>query len=185
MGAGPGRIAEPFPLPSPLVVDLFDQLRLASESPPKSTEKLRELASLPRPWDPAACPPYQRALVYAWLDAVAGWINEEHAWRVERMIPPCWVEHPHIVHELAAAACLRWESGYVASAAKLEEWHRLTLPTFLDRIAQRIGPSACPPGQHQPNPGTSRAHLYRCTESVDQRLAVRERDTESSDEGHN
>ncbi len=175
MSDGARKMARRFPAPSALVRDLFVQLQVAAESPPKSDMDLRELGRLPRPWDPPTCPREPRRLVYAWLDEVVGWINEEHTWHVERMIPLCWVEHPHIVHELATVACLRWETECAASTKMLEEWHRFTLPTFLDRIAQRIGSSGCPPGRHQPHPGESRCQLYK--DSVKQRRAVRVRDT--------
>jgi len=65
------------------------------------------------------------------------------------------------VHEPATVACLRWESEYAVSAAVLDQWHRHTLPLFLERIAQRIGPTGCPPGKHQPNPGEARNAPYR------------------------
>jgi hypothetical protein len=38
---------------------------------------------------------------------------------------------------------------YAVTPDPLEEWYRYALPTFLDRIAQRIGPTGCPPGKHQ------------------------------------
>lgn len=154
-------MARAFPTPSSIIVGALDELRLAAESRPKSARELRRLAELPRPWDPPTCPPELRRLVYAWLDEVAAWINEEHTWRVERVIPICWVDHPHIVHELATVACLRWEAEYAVSAAVLEEWHRYALPMFLDRVGQRIGSTGCPPGRHQPNPGATRNGLYR------------------------
>lgn len=156
-----GPIINGFPAPSPLVVGALDDLRLAAVSPPESQDELRRLAMAPRPWDPATCPTELRRLVYTWLDEVVAWINEEHTWRVDRVIPVCWMEHPHIVHELATLACLRWEAGYAVSAAVLEEWQRYTLPMFLDRLVQRIGATGCPPGKHQSSPGEARNALYR------------------------
>ena len=47
-------------------------------------------AMLPRPWDPPSCPGELRRLIYVWLDEVVGWINEEHTWRTDRVIPICW-----------------------------------------------------------------------------------------------
>ena len=113
-----------FPAPSPLIVGALDELRLAAASPPEAESDLRRLAMLPRPWDPPTCPTELRRILYTWLDDVVAWINEEHTWRVERVIPLCWVDHPHIVHELATVACLRWEAEYAVSAVMLEEWHR-------------------------------------------------------------
>lgn len=164
-----GPIINGFPAPSPLVVGALDDLRLAAVSPPESQDELRRLAMAPRPWDPTTCPTELRRLVYTWLDEVVAWINEEHTWRVDRVIPVCWMEHPHIVHELATLACLRWEAGYAVSAAVLEEWQRYTLPMFLDRLVQRIGATGCPPGKHQASPGEARNALYRDTDEAQAR----------------
>lgn len=169
-------ILQPFPAPSPLVVDSLDQLRIAAGTPPESEAELRRVALFPRPWDPPSCPPELRHLLYGWLDEVVGWINAEHTWRVERLIPICWLDHPHIVHELATVACLRWEAEYAVSAMVLEEWHRYTLPMFLERVAQRVGPGGCPPGRHQASPGEPRNLLYRDQEQVRSRRRARRLD---------
>ena len=174
-------MAAPFPAPSPLVVDALDQLRIAAESPPESDLELRRVAMLPRPWDPASCPPELRELIYVWLDAVAGWINENLTWRTDRVVPICWPDHPHIIHELAIVACLRWEADHAVTAAVLEEWHRFTLPMFLDRLALRIGPTGCPPGKHQPHPGQSRNRLYRSAAEIQARRQARHIDDVSED----
>ena len=155
------EMAQPFPAPDRELADAIDWLRRAAASPPETDSELRRVASLPRPWDPPSCPADLRRLIYLWLDKVVAWINEEYTWRVERTIPMCWVEHPHIVHELATLACLRWETTFALTPLPLEDWHRFTLPMFLDRIAQRVGTTGCPPGRHQPNPGGGRKALYR------------------------
>ncbi len=145
-------MAKAFPAPSPIVVGALDELRLATVSPPESVSELRTLATLPRPWDPPTCPTELRRLIYAWLDEVALWINEEHTWRVERVIPICWVDHPHIVHEVATVACLRWETEHAASAAVLEDWHRYT-PSPVPRTS-RAAPRTdrLPPGETSTSP---------------------------------
>ena len=75
-------------------------------SPPESEVDLRALAQLPRPWDPATCTGRLREELWAWLDQVAIWINEQHLWNVARPgIPECWPAHPHLVHDLAVLAC--------------------------------------------------------------------------------
>jgi hypothetical protein len=135
-------MAAPYPAPSPLVVAALDQLRIAAESPPDSDIELRQVAMLPRPWDPASCPPELRDLIYVWLDAVAGWINEDLTWRDRPRASDLLARPPHIIHELAIVACLRWEADHAVTAAVLEDWHRFSLPMFLDRLALRIGPTA-------------------------------------------
>ena len=153
-------MAAEFPIPSPVLVASLDELRLAETAPPTSGSEIGRIAMLPRPWDPASCPHELRHLIYLWLDNVVAWINEEHTWRVDHLIPICWIEHPHIVHELAPIACLRWEASYALTPGPLKDWQQHHLPNFLDRIAQLIGPTGCPPGRHQPQPGQARNHLY-------------------------
>lgn len=167
-------IAKAFPAPPPVIGAALDELRLAAVSPPESEHELRRLAMLPRPWDPATCPPELRGLVYTWLDVA--WVDEEHTWRVDWAIPVCWMEHPHIVHELATVACLRWEAAYAVSAAGVEEWHRYTLPMFLELIVQRIGAMGCPPGKHQSSPGGARNALYRDPDEAGARRRRRHRE---------
>lgn len=154
-------MANPFPHPSNVISSILDELRLASVLKPESRQELVEISMLPRPWDPASCPSDLRGLIYTWLDVVVAWINEDLTWRVDRVVPTCWTEHPHIVHELAVVACLRWEAGYAVTPAAPEDWHRHTLPLFLDRLVQRVGTTGCPPGKHQPHPGTARNAQYR------------------------
>jgi hypothetical protein len=156
-----GPIAAPFPMPPPLIVGLLDELRLAAERPPESKEELRWLADMPRPWDPPSCPPSLHESLWRWFDEVAAWINEEHTWRVDRLIPICWKQHPHIAHELATVACLRFNAVYAVTPDVLEDWYKYTLPLFLDRIAQRIGSGGCPPERHQPCPGAARHDRHR------------------------
>jgi hypothetical protein len=114
------------------------------------------------------------------MDEVVAWINEEHTWRTYRVIPICWDLHPHVVHELATVACLRWEATYARTPAALEEWHRFTLPAFLSRIVDRIGDTGCPPGRHQPSPGMGRIAIYR-----DASESTRRRSQRNQDEGSN
>ncbi len=151
----------PFPTPPALIVGILDDLRLAAERPRQSREELRWLAEMPRPWDPPTCPPELQEQLSQWLDEVASWINEEHTWRVDRLIPICWMEHPHIVHEVATIGCLRFNATYAVTPDTLEDWHRYALPAFLERIAQRVGATGCPPGRHQPSPAAARHALHR------------------------
>ena len=151
--------ARPFPLPPARVVEILERLRLSSEQQNHTTQDLREVAALDKPWDPPACKPEIEQMVWDWLDRVVVWINEEHTWRTDRTIPECWARHPHIAHELATVACLRVLVGYSVTPQPLEEWHRHTLPAFLDRIVLRNGVDGCPPGRHQAWPGAVRARV--------------------------
>lgn len=154
-------VAGPFPEPSPLAIGALDELRLAAGNPPQSVDELRRVAALPRPWDPPTCPPTLRKHMWRWLDEVVCWINEEHTWRVDSMVPLCWAEHPHIVHEVATVACLRRSAMHAVTPDALEEWHRYTLPMFLGRITERIGGNGCPPGKHQKQPGGTRIARHK------------------------
>lgn len=174
--SGPDLLAAPFPEPPGVVARVFDELRIAAVAVDESEHESRRVAMMPRPWDPPACPPELRRNIYVWLDGVVGWVNEEHTWRTDHVIPICWDLHPHIVHEIATAACLRWEATFARTPVALEEWHRYTLPAFLGRIVDRIGETGCPPSRHQPSPGTGRSAIY-----VDAAESARRRSRRSYD----
>lgn len=174
------EMARPFPAPGRELEDAIDPLRRAAATLPLTEIEARSVAGMPRPWDPPSCPPELRRLIYVWLDEVVAWLNEDYTWRVESVVPMCWVDHPHIVHELATVACLRWETTFAVTPLLLEEWHRATLPGFLDRIAQRVGTTGCPPGRHQPHPGGGRNLLYREEPANGERRRRRTRDGEAA-----
>lgn len=174
-----GLMAAPFPEPPGVVARVLDELRIAAAATDETEHESRRVATLPRPWDPPSCPPELRRNIYLWLDDVAGWINEQHTWRPDRVIPICWDLHPHIVHELATVACLRWEATFERTPAAIEEWHRYTVPAFLVRVVDRIGETGCPPGRHQPSPGGGREAIYRNQDETARRRRRRSQDEES------
>lgn len=168
-----------FPEPDRLIRHAFGQLRVATSG--TEEEKATQLggvnpADLPRPWDPSSCPPALRKHVWVWLDRVAAWINHEYTWQVDRLIPGCWPAHPHIAHELAVVAALRHDAGFAYSADALEDWHRYTLPGFLDRMATRLGPNACPPGKHSDWPAIGRFKDFESTGAIQRRGSAFEAD---------
>lgn len=50
-----GLMVRPFPEPGPTIRTAMEQLQQATVEPPADEEALRELAQMPRPWDPATC----------------------------------------------------------------------------------------------------------------------------------
>jgi hypothetical protein len=64
------------------------------------------------------------------------------------MIPGCWPEHPHLAQEIPVLACQRAAAEAAYTPDLLEEWHRYTLTTFLDRAVSRLGESSCRTGKH-------------------------------------
>ena len=95
------------------------------------------------------------------------------------MIPSCWPAHPHIAHELAVVASLRYDAGFDPSPNNLEEWHRHALPAFMDRMAARLGSNGCPPGKHNDWPGASRHKDYQSPVAVQRRREAFEADNTS------
>ena len=161
-----------FPEPDRLVRHAFGQLRVARSG--DENEKRQQLggmnpADLPRPWDPPTCSPALRKHVWVWLDRVAAWINHEYAWVYDRFIPTCWPAHPHVAHELAVVASLRYDAESALAADTLEDWHRYTLPGFLDRMATRLGTSPCQPGKHNDWPAATRFKDFEAAGSVERR----------------
>lgn len=170
-----------FPEPPGSVQMALDQLAVLRRGDPKEIEAAgQDLHDLPRPWDPSTCAARLRASVWAWCDDVADWVNHEYAWRPSLMIPPCWPRHPHIARELPVLACQRWAAGLATGYEVLDDWHRYSLPLFLDRMFSRLGESTCRTGKHQDWPADSRHALYSSQAEIDGRLAVFRADTHAA-----
>jgi hypothetical protein len=117
----------------------YRQLDLATRRQQDQLLPLHDLANLQRPWDPATCQTLQlRREVWSWLENVVTWLNHEHVWDVADVIPPCWPQHPHLVHELAVLADQRHRASQALSSDPLEEWHRHSLPEFAERMRTRL-----------------------------------------------
>ena len=154
-----GGLVRGFPTPGPLLGTAYRDLYLAAEGSDNQKAAIGDPSLLPKPWDPPTCHnPQLRAELWTWLDAVATWINHEYVWDPEGMIPPCWPNHPHLVHELAVLADQRRRAGLALDSNALEEWHRYTLPGFLDRLHTRL--KAHCDQDHQPWPARGRQVRY-------------------------
>jgi hypothetical protein len=148
-------ICAPFPCPPTAVHEILTLLEVLARDDDTTTA-----TGLPRPWLPGSCPPDLRHQIWHWCEQVVAWINHEYAWRPATMIPACWPEHPHLAQELPVLACLRVYAEQARTPDPLEEWHRYTLPTFLDRAALRLGESTCRTGRHIDWPAAARHDAY-------------------------
>jgi hypothetical protein len=140
---GPGRdsmvLIQPFPQPGRLVQLAYRELDLATSRQQDHLLPLRDLANVPRPWDLGTCEtPQLRKEVWSWLEAIVSWLNHEYVWDVADVIPPCWPQHPHLVHEIAVLADQRHRAGQALTSEALEEWHRYSLPSFTERMRTRL-----------------------------------------------
>jgi hypothetical protein len=149
-------IAEPFPTPPADVLRALHLLAVVRRGDPHEMAQAGNLHNLPRPWEPATCPDELREAVWDWCDAVAAWINHDSTWRPTQLIPSCWPRHPHIARELAVIAVQRWHAEQATSPDPTEDWHRYTLPMFLDRMTSRLGEVSCRTGQHTDWPAAAR-----------------------------
>ena len=155
-----GLMVRPFPEPGPTIHAAMGQLQWLTGETSADEEEMRALAQMPRPWDPATCAGQMRTELWAWLDVVAMWVNEQHLWNVTRPgIPECWPAHPHLVHDLAVLACNRYNTRFAVTPVPLEDWHRNGLPEFLERLRDRLG-DGCQPGKHQPRPRRERDETH-------------------------
>lgn len=154
-------ICLPFPEPSPALQEVLSAHTVIRSGDQDAIADLGDITDLPRPWLPATCTDELRAALWKWCDDVVSWLNREYAWRPTSMVPACWPRHPHIAGEVAVLACLRHSAGQGHSPDQMEEWHRYTLPMFLDRVSSRLGRSTCDSGTHQDWPAAARydAHL--------------------------
>ena len=150
----------PFPAPGPLVHQAYNDLDLAASLTPEQQQALGDTQQLPRPWDPASCTdPALRRELWDWLDDVVSWHNHEHVWDPSAAIPPCWPDHPHLVHEIAVLADQRRHAGCALTSELLDEWHRYSLPTFTDRLHAHVREHCTE--NHQAWPAQGRSSRYR------------------------
>ena len=100
-----------FPAPPSQVRQALISLAVVRGGDADAIAELGDIHDLPRPWDPASCPPLIRQHLWLWCDDVAAWLNRDYAWRPVNLIPACWPRHPHIARELPVLACLRTAAG--------------------------------------------------------------------------
>ena len=164
-----------FPTPGPLLGTAYRDLYLAAEGSDNQKATIGDPSLLPKPWDPPTCRnPQLRAELWTWLDAVVIWVNHEYVWDPEGTIPPCWPLHPHIVQEVAVMADQRRRASVALDSNALEEWHRYTLPGFLDRLRARL--KAHCDQDHQPWPARGRDARH-----TDERQSQRRQDAFAGD----
>jgi len=99
-------LVEPFPQVGVLMMRAYADLARVEQA--KNLDEVRDLGPLellPRPWDVTSCRDAGlRREVWDWLDAVVGWINTQHVWLADSLVPGCWPRHPHLVHEIGCLA---------------------------------------------------------------------------------
>jgi len=150
--AAPRPMTRAFPTPGPTLMYAYEELAILAAARGSAAAATDQAF---RPWDPPTCTdPILRRELWEWLDAVVDWINTEYTWDAAAMIPTCWPDHPHLVHEIAVLADQRYTAGLAYTSTPLEEWHRYALPYFTDRMTNRIR-SHCSE-THQPWPGQPR-----------------------------
>lgn len=151
-----------FPQPGPLVRHAYRELHLAAHGTTQQVAAIGDPTRLARPWDPATCThPLLRREVWAWLEEVVTWLNQEYVWDAEAGIVPCWPQHPHLVHEIAVLTDQRYQAGQAFTSDSLEDWHRYSLPAFHDRARARTH-GHCHDG-HEPWPATGRHTRHRAS----------------------
>lgn len=146
----------PYPMPGERVRAAAWNLHLSEEGTQEQKEWIGPAEDLPRPWDIATCAdPQLRLEVWEWYEAFVTWFNHEYVWDPSAgMIPPCWPLHPHLVHEIGVLADQRRVIATATNSNSLEEWHRYSVPDFLDRLHNRIKQHC--DSHHQPWPARAR-----------------------------
>ena len=134
-------LAQPFPIPSgPELRGAYNDLYLAANGDETTKKRLGNPKDLPRPWDPPTSTSQElRVELWDWLDAVAVWFNHEYVWDLSAggFIPACWPLHPPLVHEIAVLADQRRRASLDTTSTSLEEWHRYSVPAFIERLRSR------------------------------------------------
>ena len=174
----PTPLLRPFPEVGPLMRQAYRELTIAANGSKEQVRALGDTRLLPRPWDPATCRnPNLREELWTWLDAVVTWLNSEYVWDVDAVIPTCWPRHPHLVHDIAVLADQRRRAGAALDSDPLEEWHRYSLPAFVERTRSRIK-NHCEDG-HQPWPAKGRYARHANETSQHTRAQAFARDLQS------
>lgn len=175
-------MARPFPEGGSMLRLAYRELNIAANGNAEQVRALGPLNMLPRPWDPPTCRhPELRQQLWEWLEEVVNWLNREYVWDVAGMIPSCWPEHPHLVHEIAALADQRRRAGLALSSDAMEEWHRYALPAFVDRMRNRAK-DHCEEG-HQGWPARSRHTRQIGDQSAGDRQQIYAADVRSTAHG--
>lgn len=148
--------SQAFPTPGPLVAQAYRTLLTARNGTDEEREQIGDPAKLPRPWDPPTCAvhPDLYTEVMQWLDAVVDWLTIEYTWAVKGIIPPCWLDHPHLIHEIAVLTDQRRNASHTLDSNALEEWHQYALPGFTDRMTHLLERTC--DSEHRPWPARSR-----------------------------
>ena len=169
-------MVRPFPEPGRGLAHCYRELHLAANGTAEQKQAIGDLRMLPRPWDPTSIrEPQLRRELWGWLDQVVAWLNLEYVWDVVGIIPPCWPQHPHIAHELPVLADQRYTAGQAFHSGALEEWHRYTLPLFLERMTARLG-NRCVT-RHEAWPAAPRYRAFTLPQATSDRSARFDADT--------
>jgi len=169
-----------FPMPdTELALKAYWNLRLAEEGTEEEKEDIGDASRLPRPWDLGAClNPELRAEIWDWLEAFVTWFNHEYVWDpAAGMIPPCWPQHPHLVHDINVLADQRRRAALALTSNPLEEWQRYAVPQFLERTRNRIKQHC--DHHHQPSPARTRNADHNSADSSRARGEAYESDVDA------
>jgi hypothetical protein len=63
------------------------------------------------------------------VGAVVTWLNHEYVGDDADVVPPCWPQHPHLMHEIAVLADQAPPRSQALTSDALEEWPDLGTPT--------------------------------------------------------
>ena len=164
----PAPMLRPFPEPGRGLLQCYRELDLALNGTKEQQQALGNLRMLPRPWEPSSVRhPLLRHELWVWLEAAVTWHNIEYVWDVSMVIPACWPEHPHLVHEIAVLTDQRHRAGLSLTSDHLEEWHRYALPAFTERMRARTK-THCEDG-HQEWPARGRFSRHVAEDAVTHR----------------
>lgn len=162
-----GLLVLPFPMPGPQLRRLYRHWWLAENGTEQEKERLQGRRA-GRPWEPATLgTTSERLELWRWLEQVVQWFNHEYAWDPSQVIPACWPEHPHLVHDIAVLADARRRAGSATNSGPLEEWHRVCVPWFLGRMRDSI--KAHCEERHQAWPARARYARHVSQESLNHR----------------
>ncbi|RMB57243.1 hypothetical protein EAX62_16000 [Tessaracoccus antarcticus] len=151
-----------FPDVTPRMAKVYEQLHKLAIGGHSADEVHGDGEIIPRLWDITSIhDPQLRSETWKWLESFVYWFNTQQTWYSHDQIPPCWPQHPHLVRDIATLADQRRTAGEAPTSTALDEWHRYTIPNFLERT--RTARQGCD-NDHVPWPGKP-AHTRHITET--------------------
>jgi hypothetical protein len=112
-----------FPEGGALIRLAYRELDIAANGTKEQVKSIGNPHLPPRPWPPAERPNNARGSGPGSRTSSAASTTNTSG-DIRAVIPCCWPQHPHLVHEISVLADQRRRAGNALTSDALVEWHR-------------------------------------------------------------